>query len=88
MDVGSGVNVAVGEMVGVGLGPLVVVGRGVRVSVAVGGRRNVGVTSASGGYNSSMALYQSVPPVKTNSVKRAPAKYVRQLGNAGILSQP
>ena len=66
--VADGVNVGRGVRVGNG----VQVGRGVRVGVRVGGKTFVGVTSTSGGYNSSIAEYQSKPLVRANSVKRAP----------------
>ena len=68
MLVGLAVNVARGVQVGYG----VVVGRGVRVGVIVGASTAVGVISASGGYNSNIALYQSKSPAETNSLKRAP----------------
>ena len=75
VPVGRGVGLRVTEPVGRGVrdGPGVSDGIGVRLGVAVGGRTTVGVTRASGGYNSSMAEYQSSPPVRTNSVKRAPS---------------
>ena len=66
----AGVGERVGRGVRVGSG--VHVGSGVRVGVIVGGSTLVGVTSTSGGYSSSMAEYQSSPPVSANSVKRAP----------------
>jgi hypothetical protein len=69
------VEVGVARMgVSVGRGVEVVVGvrvwyqRGVGLGVRVGGIRAVGVTSASGGYSSSMAVRQSRPLVKTNSL--------------------
>jgi hypothetical protein len=73
---GRGVRVKVAVPVGRGVrdGPGVEVGLGVRLGVAVGGRTRVGVSSTSGGYSSSMAAYQSMPPGMANSVKRAPAK--------------
>ena len=79
-------GVKVGRGVRVGNG--VRVGSGVRVAVAVGGNKRVGVTSTSGGYSSSMAVYQLSPLVNANSVKRAPRKYVRQFGRAGTRSHP
>ena len=81
VSVGSGVFVGgagVGERVGVPVGRGVRVGLGVSVCVGVlvgvsdGGRTRVGVMSASIGYNSRMAVYQSRPPVNANSLKRAP----------------
>ena len=69
LAVGVGVNVAVGVRVEVGVS----VGVAVRVGVRVGGNTGVAVCMASGGYNWSMAEYQSMPPVITNSVNRAPA---------------
>ena len=63
-----GVKVARGVRVNVG----VHVGSGVFVAVAVGGNNFVGVTKTSGGYSSSIAVYQFSPPVSANSVKRAP----------------
>ena len=68
--VGERVAVPVGRGVRVGLGVSVEVG--VLVGVREGGRTRVGVMSASMGYNSRMAEYQSRPPVNANSVKRAP----------------
>ena len=69
-----GVRVAEGVKVGRGVrvGNGVHVGRGVRVGVSVGGNTFVGVTRISVGYSSSIAEYQSRPPVSANSVKRAP----------------
>ena len=64
-----GVPVAYGVLVGAG----VLDGIGVFVGVPVGGRTGVAVYSASGGYNSSIAEFQSRPSVFANSVKRAPA---------------
>jgi hypothetical protein len=71
---GGGVLVMLGVTVGRGVrvGPGVLVGIGVRLGVAVGGSTAVGVTRISAGYSSSIALYQSSPPVSANSVKRAP----------------
>jgi hypothetical protein len=63
VDVGGGVFV----------GPGVRLGMGVIEGVSVGGRTGVAVYSASGGYSSSMAEYQSSPLINANSVKRAPA---------------
>jgi hypothetical protein len=68
--VGDRVGVAVGR--GVRVGPGVDVGVNVRVGVSEGGRTRVGVISASSGYNSRIAEYQSMPPVNANSLKRAP----------------
>ena len=73
VDVGGRVFVVVGEGPGVRVGRLVSVGEGVIVGVNVGGRTCVGVISASAGYNSSIAEYQSIPPVSANSVNRVPA---------------
>ncbi|OQY86316.1 MAG: hypothetical protein B6D40_01660 [Anaerolineae bacterium UTCFX3] len=72
VNVGCGVEVGVSVLVGVGDGPRVNVGTGVRVGVSVGGSRSVGVIRISGGYSSSMAVGQSRPSVRTNSVKRVP----------------
>lgn len=74
VNVGRGVGVMLGVNVGRGVrvGPGVSVGIGVREGVAVGGNTAVAVSSASEGYNSSIAEYQSRPPVIANSVKRAP----------------
>ncbi len=75
---GKSVNVMVGVNEGVKVMRGVRVGRGVAVDVAVlvgvrvGASTRVGVTSASAGYSSRMAVYQSEPPVRANSVKRAP----------------
>jgi hypothetical protein len=68
--VGDKVAVPVGRGVRVGLG--VSVGVDVRVGVRDGARTRVGVMSASIGYNSFIAEYQSNPPVNANSLKRAP----------------
>ena len=68
--VGERVAVPVGRGVRVGLG--VSVGVNVRVGVNEGGRTRVGVMSASIGYSSRIAEYQSNPLVNANSVKRAP----------------
>ena len=68
--VGERVAVPVGRGVRVGLG--VSVGVDVRVGVREGGRTRVGVMSASTGYSSRIAEYQSNPLVNANSVKRAP----------------
>ena len=79
VPVGVGVNVGVGDKRGVGVlygvrvGRLVGVSVNVEVGVSVGGKTCVGVTSASDGYNSRIAPYQSKPLVNANSVKRAPA---------------
>ena len=72
---GGGVEVGggVGDIRGVFVGPGVRLGMGVIEGVNVGGRIGVAVYSASGGYSSSMAEYQSSPLVNANSVKRAPA---------------
>ena len=76
--VGSGVPVGVGDKVAVPVGRGVRVGLGVSVAVAVlvgvsdGARTRVGVISASSGYNSRIAEYQSKPLVNANSLKRAP----------------
>ena len=70
--VGDREAVSVGR--GVRDGPGVLEGIGVLEGVAVGGKSGVGVRSASAGYSSSMAEYQSSPPVMANSVKRPPAK--------------
>ncbi len=78
VSVGPGVSVGVGERLAVLVGRGVRVGRGVsvgvkvRVGVSEGGRTRVGVISASTGYSSRMAVYQSNPPVRANSVKRDP----------------
>jgi len=69
---GGWLGVPVGLRVRVGNG--VRVGIGVFVEVGVGGKTLVGVSNTSGGYSSSMAEYQSSPPVRVNSVKRAPRK--------------
>jgi len=80
--VGDGVIVAVtvevggaGVKVGRGVGVSVGVGdwyqRGVEVGVIVGGMIGEGVIKTSGGYNCSIAVCQSNPPVMTNSLKRA-----------------
>lgn len=77
-NVAVGVEVTVGERDGVSVIRGVRVGRGVGVFVAVlvgvreGASTRVGVTNASMGYSSCMASYQVMPPVKANSVKRAP----------------
>ena len=77
MAVGGKVGVGdmVGEPVGRGVrvGIFVSVAVGVRVGVRLGARTRVGVMSASGGYNSCIALYQFNPLVNANSLKRAPA---------------
>ena len=70
---GVGDSVAVRVAYGVRVGRLVEVGVKVGVGVRVGANTRVGVMSASGGYNSCMAEYQSKPLVNANSVKRAPA---------------
>ena len=81
VSVGKGVpvgSVGVGDRVGVPVGRGVRVGCGVSVAVAVrvgvreGGNTRVGVMSASTGYSSRIAEYQSNPLVNANSVKRAP----------------
>lgn len=68
--VGERVAVPVGRGVRVGLG--VSVGVDVLVGVSDGARTRVGVMSASSGYNSRIAEYQSKPLVNANSLKRAP----------------
>ena len=72
--VGVGVRVLVGVKVlrAVLEGAGVLLGTGVIVGVSVGGRTGVAVFSATDGYSCSMALYQSMPSVRANSVKRAP----------------
>jgi len=79
--VGSGVPVGVtgvGERVAVPVGRGVRDGTGVSVAVAVlvgvsdGASTRVGVISASIGYSSFIAEYQSKPLVNANSLKRAP----------------
>ena len=81
VSVGAGVSVGgagVGERDGVSVargvcvGSRVSVGVDVRVGVREGGRTRVGVMSASIGYNSRIAEYQSKPLVNANSLKRAP----------------
>lgn len=78
MGVAEGVKVMVGVedgvkvMRGVRVGIFVGVSVGVFVGVNVGARTFVGVISASAGYNSRMARYQSKPPVIAKVVKRAP----------------
>ena len=77
-NVAVGVDVTVGDKEGVSVIRGVRVGRGVGVSVGVlvgvrlGASTRVGVTKASTGYSSCMALYQVRPLVNANSVKRAP----------------
>ena len=69
---GVGERVAVPVARGVRVGAGVSVGVNVRVGVSEGGRTWVGVMSASIGYSSRMAEYQSKPLVNANSLKRAP----------------
>ena len=74
--VGLGVGVTgAGVKVGRGVGVLVGVGdwyqRNVAVGVREGGTTGDGVIITSGGYSSSMAVRQSSPPVKANSLNRA-----------------
>ena len=71
--VGVGDNVAVRVAYGVRVGRFVGVDVKVGVGVRVGANTRVGVISASSGYSSCMAEYQSRPLVNANSVKRAPA---------------
>jgi len=65
----TGVKVGRGVEVDIGVGDIYQ--RGVGVSVCTGGRTGEGVIIVSGGYNSSIAVCQSKPPVKANSLKRA-----------------
>lgn len=64
-----------GVKVGRGVGVVVGVGetyqRDVGVGVRVGGTTGEGVIIVSGGYNSSIAVYQSSIPVQANSLNRA-----------------
>ena len=71
---GAGVGERDGVYVirGVRVGSRVSVGVDVRVGVRDGARTRVGVISASIGYNSRIAEYQSKPSVNANSEKRAP----------------
>ena len=78
VGVGNGVPVGVGERVAVAVERGVRVGLGVPVGVDVlvgvsdGASTRVGVISASSGYNSRIAEYQSRLLVSANSLKRAP----------------
>jgi len=67
-----GVKVGRGVGVGVGVGVGDTYQRSVGVGVRVGGMTAVGVINTSGGYSSSMADCQFIPPVETNSLKRVP----------------
>jgi hypothetical protein len=64
-------GVKVGRGVGVRVGVGDTYHRNVAVEVRVGGTTGEGVIIASDGYNSSMAVCQSSPPVKANSLNRA-----------------
>lgn len=59
MGRGEGVRVGVGDTYQ----------RDVGVGVRVGGMTGVGVSKASAGYSSSIAVCQSNPPVEANSLK-------------------
>jgi hypothetical protein len=69
---GVGDRLAVSVARGLRVGVAVSVGVDVRVGVSEGARTRVGVMSASIGYNSFIAEYQSRPSVNANSLKRAP----------------
>ena len=69
---GVGDRLAVSVARGFRVGVAVSVGVDVRVGVSEGARTRVGVMSASIGYNSFIAEYQSKPSVNANSLKRAP----------------
>ncbi len=83
-----GLVVKVGRGVGVEVGVGLTYQRRVAVGVRVGGMTAVGVINASGGYNSSIAVSQSSPPVDTYSLNLAAGKAARQVVRAGSRSQP
>lgn len=80
----EGVKAGVWEIVGVN--EMVGVFEGVGVAVDVG--MGVGEMTTSCGYNSSMAVCQSRPSVRTNSLKRASEYTERQRAKAGSRCQP